>query len=224
MARTIRVELKKIEDIVQVDHTLSRVEQITQRKQAIYQYRNQCLSEQRQMVVDDHSIALSETGKPYLLDQPIFHFNHSHSQNYYALATSERMQDLGVDVEELSRKVRFEALAKHAFHVEELRVWHQFDQDKAYWFKVWTTKEAVLKASGLGIRLNLNELNTQAHPTHNGGMCSHPLIGSFAYQNFELGDVMLTVAWRAEQSCRGYALPQIELVQHLHTDIRKPLD
>ena len=176
------------------------------------------------MVVDDHSIALSETGKPYWVDQPSFHFNHSHSQNYYALATSERMQDLGVDVEELNRKVRFEALAKHAFHVEELRVWQQYDQDKAYWFKVWTTKEAVLKASGLGIRLNLNELNTQAHPTHNGGMCSHPLIGSFAYQNFELGDVMLTVAWRAEQSCRGYALPQIELVQHLHTDIKKPLD
>ncbi len=60
MARTIRVELKKIEDIVQVDHSLSRVEQIPQRKQAIYQYRNQCLSEQQQMVVDDRSIALSE--------------------------------------------------------------------------------------------------------------------------------------------------------------------
>lgn len=59
MARTIRVELKKIEDIVLVDHNLSRVEQIAQRKQAIYQYRNQCLSEQRQMIVDDHSIALS---------------------------------------------------------------------------------------------------------------------------------------------------------------------
>ncbi|MBK5649071.1 MAG: ACP synthase, partial [Acinetobacter sp.] len=55
MARTIRVELKKIEDIVLVDHNLSRVEQIAQRKQAIYQYRNQCLSEQRQMIVDDHS-------------------------------------------------------------------------------------------------------------------------------------------------------------------------
>ena len=131
MARTIRVELKKIEDIVQVDHSLSRVEQITQRKQAIYQYRNQCLSEQQQMVVDDRSIALSETGKPYLLDQPSFYFNHSHSQNYYALATSERMQDLGVDVEELSRKVRFEALAQHAFHVEELRGWQQYDQDNA---------------------------------------------------------------------------------------------
>lgn len=145
MARTIRVELKKIEDIVQVDHSLSRVEQIAQRKQAIYQYRNQCLSEQRQMVVDDHSIALSETGKPYLLDQPSFHFNHSHSQNYYALATSERMQDLGVDVEELSRKVRFAALAKHAFHVEELRLWQQCDQTKHTGLKSGPPKKLCLK-------------------------------------------------------------------------------
>lgn len=224
MARTIRVELKKIEDIVQVDHRLSRVEQIAQRKQAIYQYRNQCLSEQRLMIVDHQSIAQSETGKPYLVDQPSFHFNHSHSQNYYALAMSERVQDLGVDVEELSRKVRFEALANHAFHENELHLWQQYEQEKAYWFKVWTTKEAVLKASGLGIRLNLSELNTQVHPVHNGGMCSHPLIGRFAYQNFELGDVMLTVAWRAEQSCRAFALPKIELIQQIGTDIKKPLD
>jgi 4'-phosphopantetheinyl transferase len=145
VARTIRVELKKIEDIVQVDHSLSRVEQIAQRKQAIYQYRNQCLSEQRQMVVDDRSIALSETGKPYLLDQPSFHFNHSHSQNYYALATSERMQDLGVDVEELSRKVRFEALAKHAFHVEELRVWQQLIRTKHTGLRSGPPKKLCLK-------------------------------------------------------------------------------
>ena len=212
MARTIRVELKKIGDIVQVDHSLSRVEQITQRKQAIYQYRNQCLSEQRQMVVDDRSIALSETGKPYLLDQPSFHFNHSHSQNYYALATSGRMQDLGVDVEELSRKVRFEALANHAFHVEELRLWQQVEQDKAYWFKVWTTKEAVLKACGLGVRLNLNELNTHVHPLYDAGICHHPLIGHFAYQNFQLTNSMLTLAWRSSAADIALNCPKIELL------------
>ena len=164
------------------------------------------------MVVDDRSIALSETGKPYLLDQPSFHFNHSHSQNYYALATSGRMQDLGVDVEELSRKVRFEALAKHAFHVEELRVWHQFDQDKAYWFKVWTTKEAVLKASGLGVRLNLNELNTHVHPLYDAGICHHPLIGHFAYQNFQLTNSMLTLAWRSSAADIALNCPKIELL------------
>jgi 4'-phosphopantetheinyl transferase len=31
----------------------------------------------------------------------LLHFNHSHSQQYYALALSERVKDIGVDVEEL---------------------------------------------------------------------------------------------------------------------------
>ena len=224
MTRRIRVALTRMQDIVQLDETLSRSKQIALRKQAIYRYRNVCLSQQLGWAVEEQSIALSETGKPYLSEQASFHFNQSHSQHYYALAMSEKVQDLGVDVEELSRKVRFEALAKHAFHAEELNMWQQHAQERAYWFKVWTTKEAVLKASGLGIRLNLNELNTQVHPIHHGGMCSHPLIGSFAYQNFELGDVMLTVAWRAEPSCRGFALPQIELLQQRSHDIKKPLD
>lgn len=62
-----------------------------------------------------------------------------------------QMRDLGVDVEDLDRKVRFEALAEHyAFHANELQHWHVLEQDRNYWFKVWTTKEAVLKAAGLG--------------------------------------------------------------------------
>ncbi len=72
-------------------------------------------------------------------------------------------------------------------------------------------KEAVLKASGLGIRLDLNTLNTNVHPEQQGGMCSHPLIGTFAYQNFHLGQVMLTVAWRSEASCKGFAFPEIKI-------------
>jgi 4'-phosphopantetheinyl transferase len=44
--------------------------------------------------------------------------------------------------------VRFEALAKHAFHPEEYQAWQALD--KILLLKVWTTKEAILKASGLG--------------------------------------------------------------------------
>ena len=52
-------------------------------------------------------------------------------------------------IEELDRKVRFDALAQHAFHPEEYQTWQE-SQDEEYWFRVWTTKEAILKASGLG--------------------------------------------------------------------------
>ena len=68
-----------------------------------------------------------------------------------------------------------------------------------------------MKASGLGIRLSLNELNTHAHPVNDGGRCEHPLIGVFAYQNFNLGQAILTVAWRSEDSCKGFAFPIIQI-------------
>ncbi|MCU4563567.1 4'-phosphopantetheinyl transferase family protein [Acinetobacter sp. WU_MDCI_Abxc222] len=180
------------------------------KKQQIQNVRNKLIAEELQLTSTELEFAKHEHGKPYLLNHTL-HFNHSHSQQYYALAMSEHVKDIGVDVEELDRNVRLDALAKHAFHPDEYETWLSLEQDREYWFKVWTTKEAVLKASGLGIRLDLNTLNTQAHPTDHGGVCSHPLNGTFAYQNFIVGNMILTVAWRSELSCRGFQFPSIQL-------------
>ncbi|MBN6524831.1 4'-phosphopantetheinyl transferase superfamily protein [Acinetobacter pittii] len=180
------------------------------KKQQIQHIKNKLLAQKLSVNPADLVFAKHEYGKPYLLNHTL-HFNHSHSQQYYALALSERVKDIGIDVEELVRKVRLESLAQHAFHPDEYATWQNLEQDREYWFKVWTTKEAVLKASGLGIRLDLNTLNTQAHPTNHGGLCSHELIGTFAYQNFVSGNMILTVAWRSEQSCRGFQFPSIQL-------------
>ncbi|AZC08397.1 MULTISPECIES: 4'-phosphopantetheinyl transferase family protein [Acinetobacter] len=180
------------------------------KKQQIQHIKNNLLAQKLNVNPEDLLFAKHEYGKPYLLNHTL-HFNHSHSQQYYALALSERVKDIGIDVEELDRKVRLDSLAQHAFHPDEYATWQNLEQDREYWFKVWTTKEAVLKASGLGIRLDLNTLNTQAHPANHGGLCSHELIGTFAYQNFVSGNMILTVAWRSEQSCRGFQLPSIQL-------------
>ncbi len=180
------------------------------KKQQIQRIKNNLLAQKLNVNPEDLLFAKHEYGKPFLLDH-VLHFNHSHSQQYYALALSERVKDIGIDVEELDRKVRLDSLAQHAFHPDEYATWQNLEQDREYWFKVWTTKEAVLKASGLGIRLDLNTLNTQAHPTNHGGLCSHELIGTFAYQNFISGNMILTVAWRSEHSCRGFQFPSIQL-------------
>jgi 4'-phosphopantetheinyl transferase len=182
------------------------------KKDCIYTHRNQLLSAQLKQKIESSDFAQTEYGKPYLPAFEHVYFNHSHSQKNYALALSHQMKDLGVDLEDLDRKIRFEALAQHAFHPNELERWQELEQDKEYWFKVWTTKEAVLKASGLGIRMNLNELDTQVDALNNGGVCQHPLIGIFAYQNYTLPKCMLTVAWRSDLSCKGFALPRIELI------------
>lgn len=184
------------------------------KKQQIYQQRNLHLSDAVQQPVHDTDFLKTEFGKPYLAQTAALAFNHTHSQQHYALAISSHVKDIGVDVEDLARKVRFEALARHAFHPNELANWEQADNPDEYWFKVWTTKEAVLKASGLGIRISLNELDTQVHPMNNGGICSHPEIGTFAYQNFLLSSMMLTVSWRSALSCKGFAFPDIQIFQH----------
>lgn len=213
LSRNIQIYLQKIDQFFSIKPPESRVEQIKNRKLAIYARRNQLLSDQFNHPIQSLDFTATKYGKPYLNDYPDFSFNHSHSHNFYALATSKQVQNLGIDIEELNRKVRFEALAQHAFHPEELKYWKMLAYDPEYWFKVWTTKEAVLKASGLGIRINLNELNTNIHPEQNGGRCEHPEIGVYAYQNYSVAGCMLTVAWQSDHSCNGLRFPVIQLHQ-----------
>nr|WP_153566428.1 4'-phosphopantetheinyl transferase superfamily protein [Acinetobacter lwoffii] len=206
----IQIHLHQLSDLT--CYQLSdRKTQVAERKSEVAFLRNQLLSQSFELSVSDQQVVRTNFGKPYLKDYPDFSFNHSHSQNFYALATSKQVQNLGIDIEELNRKVRFEALAQHAFHPEELKKWQVLDYDPEYWFKVWTTKEAVLKASGLGIRINLNELNTNIHPEQNGGRCEHPEIGVYAYQNYSVAGCMLTVAWQSEHSCKGLRFPVIQI-------------
>lgn len=212
MARLIQIHLHQLSNLT-YDQLSDRKTQVAERKREVAFLRNQLLSQSFELPVSDQQVVRTNFGKPYLNDYPDFSFNHSHSQNFYALATSRNVQNLGIDIEELSRKVRFEALAQHAFHPEELKNWQALAYDPEYWFKVWTTKEAVLKASGLGIRINLNELNTNIHPEQNGGRCEHPEIGVYAYQNYSVAGCMLTVAWQSEDSCKGLRFPVIQLHQ-----------
>ena len=89
----------------------------------IAQIRNRLLSVQLNQNISESDIERTEYGKPFLSKQSHLFFNHSHSQKHYVLATTCSARDIGVDIEDLDRKVRFEALAKHAFHLEEYRTW-----------------------------------------------------------------------------------------------------
>lgn len=80
-------------------------------------------------------------------------FNLSHSGDYAALAVSRR--SVGADIEKC--ELRHIAVARSVFQPEEL-AW--MDACPAERFTaLWTMKEAVAKALGLGLRLKLRELN-----------------------------------------------------------------
>lgn len=244
MKHQIRIDLAAIAHFYQDDQKLERKVQILARKNAIYNYRNQLLSQQLNETITNDDFAKTEYGKPFLKteisiidslktgslktdsfeidnlntyhlkDSTNLFLNHSHSQHFYVLATSNSISDLGVDIEELKRKVRFDALAKHAFHPTEYEIWIDLECDPNYWFRVWTTKEAILKASGLGIRMSMNEINTNLHPMHRSGCFEHDSLGCFLYYNYCIQGCILTVAWRVDQFSPDQAKTQIEMIEH----------
>ena len=213
--KNIQVYIRSLADLLDlsVQDFGSRTDYHQYKKSKIHQYRDEIISKFLNVSMSQLQYATAEHGKPFLQNQNL-HFNHSHSQDDYALALSLNVQDLGVDIESLSRKIRFEALAKHAFHPQEYQCWKALGEDVHYWFKVWTTKEALLKAHGMGIRLDLNTLNTQMHPTHDGGQVIDERLGIFAYQCFDLGDAMLSVAWRSGMGCGEFIVPKIQIIKH----------
>lgn len=244
MKHQIRIDLAAIAHFYQDDQKLERKAQILARKNAIYNYRNELLSHQLNRNMTNDDFVKTEYGKPFLKNETFItenlkieslktdsleidnlktdhlknsnnlFLNHSHSQHFYVLATSKSIPDLGVDVEELKRKVRFEALAKHAFHPTEYKIWIDLECDPSYWFRVWTTKEAILKASGLGIRMSMNEINTNLHPLHHSGYFEHDSLGRFLYQNYCIQGCILTIAWRFDQFSPDQAKTQITIIQH----------
>ena len=97
-------------------------------------------------------------GKPILRDDNSLHFNISHSRNYSLLAFS-REHALGIDLEERSREVSEYRLAMRYFSEAERQLMDSFDNAKHGFLEIWTRKEAILKASGDGLTVDIAAVN-----------------------------------------------------------------
>ncbi len=102
----------------------------------------------------------SPMGKPYYAHAPSFNLSHAGQYVALAVATKEE-QEVGVDIEELaSGPVSFMDLAKKCFTVREIQ-WLEEKSSSAdndavmeAFFAIWTAKESIMKASGLGFHLS----------------------------------------------------------------------
>lgn len=120
------------------------------------------------------ALALTTThlGKPYWFNSH-WQLNWSHSQgclalaiaphDYFIASASEnarlqhpRAGSLGIDIEMLGRARARAALVTRYFHPSE----HAIAHDERGFLSLWTRKEAVLKAHGMGLRIDLKSLNT----------------------------------------------------------------
>ncbi len=95
---------------------------------------------------------ITELGKPEVSNATIpLRFNLSHNNDIIICALCLK-KDIGCDIENLSRKISVEAIAKRFFSASEYPL---ISAEPSRFFEYWTLKEAFVKATGLGISQGL---------------------------------------------------------------------
>ncbi|MBQ6431775.1 MAG: 4'-phosphopantetheinyl transferase superfamily protein [Oscillospiraceae bacterium] len=106
--------------------------------------------------IREFAISYGEAGKPYLAGRDDVFFSLSHSGCYVLCAVSDR--EIGADIETV-RSVDLK-IARRFFcagEYEHIAAQETEDARRELFFRDWTLKESFLKATGLGLRLPLNQ-------------------------------------------------------------------
>ena len=102
-------------------------------------------------------LARGPYGKPYL-ERKTLRFNFSDTKDAIAIAFATELE-VGVDVETIARAVDHQAVSGHYFtDAETEAIAAAGEHAKRRFLEFWTRKEAVLKASGVGIMEDLRAL------------------------------------------------------------------
>lgn len=100
-------------------------------------------------------------GKPYLQGTPL-HFSLSHTNDAFLLGVY-RFQEIGIDLEGNVSPYKIDSLAEYAFSPDERNLLDQFPGTASF-LKIWTMKEAYLKATGIGMIDTLPTLHVVSAP------------------------------------------------------------
>ena len=119
----------------------------------------ECLSERTGLPPGDLRIETGVFEKPVLANSPGWSFNLSRREEWALLGIS-RAGEIGVDFELLHAVDKVDALARTHFSVAEFDAFRGLPPDTKdlVFLRVWTRKEACLKAVGTGLRIEPRSL------------------------------------------------------------------
>jgi 4'-phosphopantetheinyl transferase len=128
-----------------------------------------------------NQLETNEYGKPFL-NHHAFQFNLSHSGDIVLLAISTH-HPIGVDIEKIEIVEDFDSFIP-ILHSSELTYFQAIKREKNYFelMKLWTHKEAISKALGLGFQLDINKIALN----QNNGMMKIDTIPSMFPQEWSL--------------------------------------
>jgi 4'-phosphopantetheinyl transferase len=98
----------------------------------------------------DIQFEFGEHGKPFVKNSAL-QFNTSDSGDYFFMGVTEG-DEIGVDIEYIREQQDYFALAKRFFTASEFHA----IKNKNDFYRVWTCKEAFIKATGLGLSFGLS--------------------------------------------------------------------
>jgi len=151
-------------------------------------------------------------GKPRVGPGPGPHFNISHCDGLVACAISDDLE-LGVDVEPVGRKAPLH-LARTYFAPEEERWLASLPaaEQPLGFFRLWTLKEAYIKATGLGLAQPLHDFAFAFDPLR--VLFHDPTLGDPRLWRFEqrlVGEHLLALAWRGDGRSRSVDFREVSL-------------
>lgn len=117
--------------------------------------------------ISPSSIQIHKTpeGKPYLEQSELqFNLSHSHDLAVYAFTTHT---PVGIDIEKI-RDTYNEGVAQRFFSVNEYEAFSKQpnEQKQVEFFRIWTSKEALIKALGKGLRFPLTSFSIPPRETN----------------------------------------------------------
>lgn len=154
----------------------------------------------------------SQMGKPFLMTDSMpssIQFNLSHSDQKMLVAVSAGSQ-VGIDLEYLHKTLEITTLSKRYFstHEQHLLLASPQNQRTSLFLQLWTCKEALLKASGSGLKglEHIEVLALPKQPFDRVLFAYQPL-----YKNFTLRIIPISSDYVAALAIEGRRIPSIKM-------------
>lgn len=137
---------------------------------------------------DGVNIETNEFGKPYLKNDPHFHFNLSHSDEWVICAIDTA--PIGVDIEKIDYqqpKIVLDVLSPaEANAYQRLPI----DDRVNFFYTIWVRKESYIKSIGVGLNIPLDSIDVFSQerehtvvPAVGGSVCQHFFIRHFLIED-----------------------------------------
>ncbi|HMN04280.1 MAG TPA: 4'-phosphopantetheinyl transferase superfamily protein [Flavobacteriales bacterium] len=140
-----------------------------------------------------------EFGKPFLEGHPV-HFNLSDTKD--AVLVALHRLPIGADVETLNRRTDHEEVAGHYFTPREVASIAKASDGKRRFLELWTRKEAVLKACGVGLMDDLHSL--EVGERENRMTISHPEFMRLAAPEYHVQTALIGTGHLASIACEEH--------------------